>query len=58
MSKLVSVTITKTVELPNCSEIWQLSEDQLRKEFTQSWEDWDSVDTQFLICHIEEGEED
>lgn len=54
MAKLVSVVITKTVEISSLSEIWQLSDEQLREEFTNDWEDWDSVDTQLLIVDIKE----
>lgn len=54
MVKLVSVVITKTVEISSLSEIWQLSDDQLREEFTNDWEDWDSVDTQLLIVETKE----
>jgi len=54
MAKLVSVVITKTVEISSLSEIWQLSDEQLREAFTDDWEDWDSVDTQLLIVECKE----
>lgn len=54
MVKLVSVVITKTVEISSLSEIWQLSDEQIREEFTNDWEDWDSVDTQLLIVESKE----
>lgn len=54
MAKLVSVVITKTVEISSLSEIWQLSDEQLREEFVNDWEDWDSVDTQLLIVETKE----
>lgn len=44
MSKILVLTVTKTVEFSDCSEIWQLSEDQIRETLLNEWDDWDSVE--------------
>lgn len=44
MSKILVLTVTKTVELSDCSEMWQLSEDQIKETLLNDWDDWDSVE--------------
>ena len=44
MSRQIILTITKIVEVSDCCELWQLTEDQLKETFLNDWEEWDSVD--------------
>lgn len=57
MSKVVVLSVTYTVELSDCCELWQLNEDQLKETFLNEWEDWDSVDTKLETYTKEKGNE-
>ena len=43
MTRVVTLSITKIVEVSDCCELWQLTEDQLKETFLNDWEDWDSI---------------
>lgn len=55
MSRQIILTITKVVELTDCSDIWQLTEDQLKDTLLNDWEDWDKVETKIEV--LNKGEE-
>ena len=56
MSKQIILTITKVVELNDCSDIWQLTEDQLKDTLLNGLEDWDNVETKIEVL-IKGGED-
>ena len=51
MSRQITLTITKVVEFSDCSDIWQLNEDQLQDTLLNEWEDWDSVETTIEVLN-------
>lgn len=51
MSKILVLTVTKTVEFSDCSEVWQLSEDQLKETLLNDWDDWDSIETKIEVLN-------
>lgn len=55
MSKQIILTITKVVDFSDCSDIWQLTEDQLKDTLLNDWEDWDKVETKIEV--LNKGEE-
>lgn len=57
MTRVVTLSITKTVEVSDCCELWQLTEDQLKETFLNDWEEWDSVDVK-LETYNKEKQDD
>ena len=56
MSKQIVLTITKVVDFSDYSDIWQLTEDQLKDTLLNDWEDWDKIETKIEV--LNKGEED
>ena len=56
MSKQIILTTTKIVDFCDCSDIWQLNEDQLKETLLNDWVSWDRVETKIEV--LNKGEED
>ena len=57
MTRVVTLSITKIVEVSDCCELWQLNEEQLKETFLNDWEDWDSVDIKLETYNKEKQDE-
>ena len=51
MSKQIILTITKVVDFSDYSDIWQLTEDQLKDTLLNDWEYWDRVETKIEVLN-------